>query len=92
MIDLRTILPYDLNAILTSVEKTGRLIIVHEAPRTGGFGAEIAAEVAERAFLSLESPIIRVTGYDTPFPYALEDVYLPDARAVVKAIHQSMSF
>jgi len=92
VIDLRTILPYDLNAILTSVEKTGRLIIVHEAPRTGGFGAEIAAEVAERAFLSLESPIIRVTGYDTPFPYALEDVYLPDARAVVKAIHQSMSF
>ncbi|MBI3922705.1 MAG: alpha-ketoacid dehydrogenase subunit beta [Armatimonadetes bacterium] len=92
VIDLRTIMPFDLDTILGSVRKTGRLVIVHEAPKTCGFGAEIAAQVSERALLSLEAPIIRVTGFDTPFPYSLEDVYLPDAASVVRAIHQSMNF
>lgn len=92
VIDLRTIMPFDLDTILGSVRKTGRLVIVHEAPKTCGFGAEIAAQVAERALLSLEAPILRVTGLDTPFPYSLEDVYLPDSASVVSAIHQSMNF
>ena len=65
--------------ILASVQKTGRVVIVHEAPRTWGFGAELAAIIAEKAMLHLEAPILRVTGFDTPFPYTLEHEYLPDA-------------
>lgn len=92
VVDLRTIMPFDIETILQSVRKTGRLVIVHEAPKTCGFGAEIAAQVAERALLNLEAPILRVTGFDTPFPYALEDAYMPDAASVVNAIHQSLNF
>ena len=77
VIDLRCLVPLDLDTILRSVRKTGRCVVVHEAPKTCGFGAELAALIQEHAFGSLQSPIIRVTGYDTPFPYALEHEYLP---------------
>ena len=78
VIDLRTLLPLDLDAIVASVRKTGRCVVVHEAPLTGGLGGELAALVQEHALDSLEAPVVRVTGYDTPFPYALESEYLPD--------------
>ncbi|MCS6935939.1 MAG: alpha-ketoacid dehydrogenase subunit beta [Candidatus Bipolaricaulota bacterium] len=86
VIDLRTLLPFDHDAILESVTKTGRVVIVHEAPKTCGFGAEIAATIAEEALDSLRAPIVRVTGFDTPFPYTLEHVYLPDAQRILNAI------
>ena len=92
VIDLRTLLPLDLNTIVASVEKTGRCVIVHEAPRTSGYGAELAALVAEHAFLRLEAPILRVTGYDTPFPYALEHEYLPDVPRILDALARTSSF
>ncbi|MBM3259193.1 MAG: alpha-ketoacid dehydrogenase subunit beta [Candidatus Sericytochromatia bacterium] len=92
LLDLRTLLPLDLEAILASVTKTGRLVIVHEAPRTGGFAGEIAALVAEHALTSMEAPILRVTGYDTPFPYALEHHYLPDAARIAQAVRQTVAF
>ncbi len=85
VLDLRTLVPLDEATLLASVEKTGRLVIVHEAARTAGFGAEIAAIVAEKALYSLKAPIVRVTGYDTPFPYALEHLYLPSEERIVEA-------
>ncbi len=88
VIDLRTLVPLDEAALLASVEKTGRLVIVHEAARTAGFGAEIAALVAEKALYSLKAPILRVTGYDTPFPYALEHLYLPSEERILDAARQ----
>jgi len=88
LIDLRTLLPFDIEAILQSVQKTGRVVIVHEAPRTCGFGAELAASIQERALLHLEAPILRVTGFDTPFPYTLEPDYLPDRDRVFDAIER----
>ena len=72
VIDLRTLMPFDSTRIIASVKKTGRVVIVHEAPRTCGFGAELAATIQEKAILHLEAPILRVTGFDTPFPYTLE--------------------
>lgn len=92
ILDLRTLVPYDAEALIASVEKTGRLVVVHEAPRTAGFGGEIAAVVAEKAIDVLEAPIVRVCGFDTPFPYTLEHIYLPDARRVVAAIRKVMEF
>src|SRR5579883_501254 len=86
VVDLRTLAPLDEETVLESVKKTGRMIIVHEAPRTSGFGGELAAIVAEKALEYLEAPIARVTGFDTPFPYTLEDVYMPDADRVLRAI------
>lgn len=77
IIDLRTLVPLDIDAITASVEKTGRCMIVHEATRTGGFGAELSALVQERCFYALEAPIERVTGWDTPYPHALEWAYFP---------------
>ena len=91
LVDLRTLLPYDLEAILQSVKKTGRAVIVHEAPRTCGFGAELAATIQEHALLHLEAPILRVTGFDTPFPYTLEPEYLPDKDRVLDAIEKVTS-
>jgi pyruvate dehydrogenase E1 component beta subunit len=85
VVDLRTLVPLDEKAVLASVEKTGRAVIVHEAPRFCGFGAELAAVLAEKAFFSLKAPVQRVTGYDTPFPYALENAYLPNAERIVHA-------
>ncbi|HXQ93903.1 MAG TPA: alpha-ketoacid dehydrogenase subunit beta [Thermoplasmata archaeon] len=91
VIDLRTLVPLDEKAVLASVEKTGRAVIVHEAPRFCGFGAELAAILAEKAFFSLKAPVQRVTGYDTPFPYALENAYLPNAERIVHAANAAMS-
>jgi 2-oxoisovalerate dehydrogenase E1 component beta subunit len=92
VIDLRTLLPFDLDAILASVKKTGRCVIVHEAPRTCGFGAELIASIQERAIEHLEAPILRVTGLDTPFPYSLEHEYLPTADRVVGAIRKTLEW
>jgi 2-oxoisovalerate dehydrogenase E1 component beta subunit len=92
VIDLRTLLPYDIDAVLTSVKKTGRCVIVHEAPRTCGFGAELIAAIQERAMEHLEAPILRVTGFDTPFPYSLEHEYMPNADRVVGAIRQTLEW
>jgi pyruvate dehydrogenase E1 component beta subunit len=92
VLDLRTLMPFDIDAILASVKKTGRCVIVHEAPRTCGFGAELIASIQERAIEYLEAPIIRVTGLDTPFPYSLEHEYLPTADRVVRAIRQTLEW
>jgi 2-oxoisovalerate dehydrogenase E1 component beta subunit len=92
VIDLRTLLPLDVETVLASVRKTGRAVIVHEAPRTCGYGAELAALLAEKALLSLEAPILRVTGYDTPFPYTLEHDYLPSPARVLSALEQTAKF
>jgi pyruvate dehydrogenase E1 component beta subunit len=90
VIDLRTLVPLDEAAVLASVEKTGRAVIVHEAARFCGFGGELAALLAEKAFFSLKAPIARVTGYDTPFPYALENLYLPNVERVVHAVRTTV--
>ena len=92
VIDLRTILPWDADTVMKSVLKTGRLVVSHEAPLTGGFASEIAATIQERCFLYLESPIARVTGLDTPFPLALEKEYLPNHLKVFDAIKSSVEF
>ena len=92
VLDLRTLVPLDVEAILASVKKTGRAVIVYEAPRTGGYGGEISALLAERAIEYLRGPIVRVTGFDTPFPYALEDVYMPNADRVMAGIDRVMAF
>ena len=92
VVDLRTLVPLDLEAILASVKKTGRAVIVYEAPRTGGYGGEISALLAEKAIEYLRGPIVRVTGFDTPFPYSLEDVYLPNADRVLAGIDMVMAF
>jgi 2-oxoisovalerate dehydrogenase E1 component beta subunit len=92
VVDLRSLVPLDEEAVLTSVKKTGRAVIVHEAPRTCGYGAEIAALIAEEAVDSLEAPILRVTGFDTPFPNALENYYMPDARRVLDAVDRILAF
>ena len=92
VIDPRTLWPLDIDAIEASVKTTGRCIIVHEAPRSCGFGAEIAALVQERCFLYLEAPVGRVTGYDTPFPYTLEFAYLPSAERVYDAVQAAVNF
>ena len=92
IIDLRTLLPLDTEAVLTSVRKTGRVVIAHEAPKTCGYGAELAALIAERALMSLEAPISRVAGFDTPFPYTLENEYLPSPDRVALAIRQTATF
>lgn len=88
VVDLRTLLPFDIQAILGSVKKTGRVVVLNEAPKIGSFAGEIAAQIAERAIDHLESPIVRVSGFDTPFPYALEEVYMPDADRTLRAIEQ----
>ena len=92
IVDLRTLVPLETEAVLSSVRKTGRVVIVHEAPRTCGYGAELAALIAEQALTSLLAPVLRVTGYDTPFPYTLEHSYLPDAARVLRAIEHVMSY
>ena len=92
IIDLRTLLPWDRDLVAASVKKTGRLIINHEAPKTSGFGAEIAAAIQEECFLYLESPIVRVAGLDTPFPLALEKEYMPDHLKTYEAIKASLNY
>lgn len=91
VIDPRTLSPLDTATIAASVEKTGRLVVVHEAPRTGGAGAELVAELTERCFYALRSPPRRVTGYDVVYPpQLLEDEYLPSVERVVAALRQAM--
>ncbi len=92
VVDLRTLMPFDLETILASVTKTGRCVIVHEAPRTCGFGAELVASIQERAIEYLEAPILRVTGLDTPFPYSLEHEYLPNPDRVLGAIKKTLEW
>jgi len=92
VVDLRTLVPLDIDAVLDSVKKTGRVIILHEAPKTGGFGAEIAALIAEKGIDFLKGPILRVTGYDTPFPYTLEERYMPNAQKVLNAVNKIMQY
>ncbi len=92
VLDLRTLVPLDVDAVLASVTRTGRAVILHEAPRTCGYGAELAAILAERALTSLQAPVLRVTGYDTPFPYTLEHTYLPDAPRVLRALEHVMAY
>ena len=90
VIDLRSLLPLDLEAIVTSVRKTGRCIIIHEAPRTSGYGGELIALVQEECFWHLEAPIERVTGWDTPFPHTLEWEYFPSQERVMETISRTM--
>ena len=92
VIDLRTIVPWDEEAVLSSVAKTGRLIVVCEAPLTGSFASEVSATVAEKAIEHLAAPVARVCGFDTPFPYTLEHLYMPDAFRVLKAIERVAGF
>ena len=90
LIDLRTIIPWDVETIEKSVKKTGRLLISHEAPLTGGFAAEIASTIQKRCFFHLEAPIARVCGYDTPFPLVFEPIYNPDKLRNFEAIKSLM--
>jgi 2-oxoisovalerate dehydrogenase E1 component beta subunit len=92
LVDLRTLWPVDIDAIVASVKKTGRVVIVHEAPRTCGFGAELMSLVTERCFVWLEAPPVRVTGWDTPFPYTLENEYLPRAPRILKALRDTKRY
>lgn len=92
VIDLRTLWPIDIDTIVESVQKTGRVVIVHEAPKACGFGSEILSLITEKAFLSLEAPPLRVTGWDTPFPYTLENEYLPLAHRITPALLETARF
>ena len=90
IIDLRTLVPLDIDAIERSVRKTGRCVVLHEATRTSGFGAELSAQVQERCFFHLEAPIVRVTGWDTPYPHALEWDYFPGPARVGRALKRAL--
>ncbi|MCP3427534.1 alpha-ketoacid dehydrogenase subunit beta [Opacimonas viscosa] len=92
VIDLQSILPWDIATVSTSVVKTGRLLINHEAPLTAGFAAEVAAEIQSQCFLSLEAPIMRVCGLDTPYPLVHEKEYMPDALKTYEAIIATMNY
>jgi 2-oxoisovalerate dehydrogenase E1 component beta subunit len=90
VIDLRTLVPLDIETIVASVKKTGRCVIVHEATHTSGFGAELSATVQENCFHHLEAPIERVTGWDTPYPHAFEWQYFPGPGRVIEALKRAM--
>jgi 2-oxoisovalerate dehydrogenase E1 component beta subunit len=90
IIDLRTLVPLDVEAIERSVHKTGRCVVLHEATRTSGFGAELSAQVQERCFYHLEAPIVRVTGWDTPYPHAQEWDYFPGPARVGRALRAAL--
>ena len=90
VIDLRTLMPLDIGTIEASVKKTGRCLVIHEATRTGGFGAELSALVQERCFYHLEAPVERVTGFDTPYPHSLEWAYFPGPIRIGMAIEKVM--
>ncbi len=93
LIDLRTIDPLDTDTIIESVKKTGRAVIVHEAPRSGGLGAEIASRIMELAFLHLEAPVQRVTGFDTLMPYYKQELeYLPEEPRIGRAIEEVAAY
>jgi 2-oxoisovalerate dehydrogenase E1 component beta subunit len=92
IVDLRTLWPVDIETLVASVKKTGRVLVVHEAPKTCGFGAELVALVNEKAFDHLEAPPARVCGFDTPFPYTLEMDYLPLAHRILPAIVETAKY
>ncbi len=93
VIDLRSVAPLDLGPVYESVRRTGRLVIVHEAALSGGIGGEVAAKVAEECFYSLEAPVMRVTGFDVPYPPArIEEEYLPDLDRVLDAVDRTFTF
>lgn len=93
VIDVATVKPLDMDTILKSVEKTGRCVIVHEAARTCGVGAEIAAQLAEQGLMFLMAPVNRVTGYDTVMPlYRLEQEYMPSTERILTAVKQTLEF
>ena len=92
VIDLRTVNPWDRETVIQSVNKTGKVLISHEAPITSGFGSEIAATIQEQCFLKLEAPIKRICGYDTPFPHLQEALYFPDRFKVFEGIKQVINY
>nr|XP_002741809.2 PREDICTED: 2-oxoisovalerate dehydrogenase subunit beta, mitochondrial-like [Saccoglossus kowalevskii] len=92
LIDLQTILPWDIDTVAKSVTKTGRLLVAHEAPLTSGFAAEIASTIQTECFLNLEAPIQRVCGWDTPFPHIFEPFYLPDKWRCLDAIKKMINY
>lgn len=92
IVDLRTLWPLDVDTVVESVKKTGRLVVVHEAPKSCGFGAEVVQLVNEKAFLHLEAPPARVTGWDTPFPYSMENEYLPLAHRIAPTVMKTARF
>jgi pyruvate dehydrogenase E1 component beta subunit len=92
VVDLRTLIPLDIEAVLQSAKKTGRVVVLHEAPKTGGFGGEISALISEKAMEFMKGPILRVTGYDTPFPYTLEEYYMPSVPRVMAAFDKLMQY
>lgn len=92
VVDLRTLLPLDEEGVIEAAKQTGRVVVVHEAPRFCGYGAEISALIAERCIEYMEAPVKRVTGFDTPFPNTLEHHYLPDDRRVLDAIEAVHDF
>ncbi|HIE36521.1 TPA: alpha-ketoacid dehydrogenase subunit beta, partial [Candidatus Geothermarchaeota archaeon] len=92
IIDLRTLYPYDKDLIIDSLEKTGRMLIVHEAPKTLGLGSELSAYIVEEHVDLLYGPILRVTGYDTPFPLAHEKLYMPNIARIYNAISKLMEY
>ena len=92
VLDLRTLWPLDIDTIVASVKKTGRVVVVHEAPKSCGLGGEIVSLINEKAFLHLEAPPRRVTGFDTPFPYTLENEYLPLSHRIVPAVLETARY
>ncbi|HRD56030.1 MAG TPA: alpha-ketoacid dehydrogenase subunit beta [Parachlamydiaceae bacterium] len=92
VINLRTLNPLDIHTLILSVQKTGRCLIAHEAPKTQGFGAELSSQITEKCFLSLKSPVFRCCGLDTPFPNILEKEYMPDAYKVIRACIDLMEY
>ena len=92
VVDLRTLMPLDEEGVIEAAKQTGRVVVVHEAPRFCGYGAEISALIAERCIEYMEAPVKRVTGFDTPFPNTLEHHYLPDDRRVLDAIEAVYDF
>ena len=92
VVDLRTLWPVDIATLEASTRKTGRVVVVHEAPRTCGLGAEISALLQERCFVHLQAPVKRVTGWDTPFPYTLESEYLPLAPRILAGVDEAFRF
>ena len=93
VVDVRTLVPFDTTTVVDSVKRTGRAVVVHEAQVFGGFGAEVAAEITEEAFYHLESPVLRVGGFDIPYPPAkLEDYYLPDVDRILDAVDRTLGY
>jgi pyruvate dehydrogenase E1 component beta subunit len=93
VVDLRSLVPLDLDTLAESVRRTGRAVVVHEAPMTGGFGAEIVARIVEDCFDHLEAPVVRVTGYDTPYPPAtIESHYVPSVARILAAVDRVVEY